>query len=181
MKKEVSENYNIDEEIPELKLEEKDMEDMENLDSEEASINKLEEIKIFLRNELLVPEFNRMGVKCLYQGQKTEGIPMAELSVSNSFLLKIDNQIKKIPLSDIISIVYDKSEEKNEVNFENYISSILDYILSVIDYVEIELPNCKFITKDFKKLLDEDQTIQKDYKSNIPYEEVAKKILNKIV
>ncbi|MDD5649172.1 MAG: hypothetical protein PHF86_01960 [Candidatus Nanoarchaeia archaeon] len=181
MKKEVSENYNIDEEIPELKLEEKDMEDMENLDSEEASINKLEEIKIFLRNELLVPEFNRMGVKCFYQGQKTEGIPMAELSVSNSFLLKIDNQIKKIPLSDIISIVYNKFEEKNEVNFENYILSILDYILSVIDYVEIELPNCKFITKDFKKLLDEDQTIQKAYELNTPYEEVAKKILNKIV
>lgn len=115
MKKEVSENYNIDEEIPELKIEEKDMEDMENLDSIEIS-NNLEEIKIFLRNELLVPEFNRMKVECLYQGQKTNGIPMAELFVSNSFLLKIDNQIKKIPLSDIMINNKFSEEIKDEEN-----------------------------------------------------------------
>jgi len=64
------------------------------------------------RTEIIIPEFNRKNYLLKFKdGREIEGTPMAELS-SGDFLFKVEGQLKKIKLSDILN--FNAFEEESE-------------------------------------------------------------------
>jgi len=94
------------------------IEDIENADlpEEELEVEDMsDEFTQAFRAELSISEFNRLSffIK-LKTGEEFEAIPMAEMDGSKAFLFKIEDQIRKIPLSNIADaqeIIGDEYEE----------------------------------------------------------------------
>ena len=68
------------------------------------------------RTEIIIPEFNRKNYLLKFKdGREIEGTPMAELS-SGDFLFKVEGQLKKIKLSDILNFNTFEEESEEEIN-----------------------------------------------------------------
>jgi len=79
--------------------------------------NPMDRMKKVFRAEIAAPEFSRITFLLdLKDGRSFEGTPMAELS-SGDFLFKVEGQIKKIKLSDILKFdTLVEEEPQEEVN-----------------------------------------------------------------
>jgi hypothetical protein len=106
-------------------------EDMADTESEEEIeyFNDLDELKKYLHNELVVPEYSRTPLTCRIPGQgEMEGIPMAELSNGEAFLFKINGQIKKVKIQDILINENLNEEFSRDESFDNYLEEVTNLI-----------------------------------------------------
>ena len=107
-----------------------DIEELENIEDEEFPEdeegdeyieveNSIDQMRIAFKAEIAAPEYSRVSVLLkLKNGEILEGVPMAELS-SGDFLFKIEGQIKKIKLAEILNFeVSGETEEDLEESYE---------------------------------------------------------------
>lgn len=155
MKKMVSENVhdfmNQEEVDPELSA-------IEAVDDDEFSADEdgeeyidyeipTDEIIQTIRSEITIPEYSRKSLSIMLKNEPSliDGVPMAELE-SGDFLFKIDGQIKKIKLNQILELDFTSDyeedvnegfgngDEDEEYNFD-------DYMRDVTNYIKNEVPN----------------------------------------
>jgi hypothetical protein len=78
--------------------------------------NTTDQMKKVFRTEIAIPEYSRSTYLLELKDKKSfEGTPMAELSSTNAFLFKIDGQLKKIKLADIVKFKILDGEESEEI------------------------------------------------------------------
>jgi hypothetical protein len=84
----------------------------DNVEEIEIENNIDEMIKLFA-NELIAPEFLRLSFILKLKTGTIEAVPMAQLS-GEAFLFKVEGQLKKIKISDILGVQSDEEEEEEE-------------------------------------------------------------------
>jgi hypothetical protein len=138
-----------------------------------------DEIIQTIRSELNIPEYSRKSLSVMLKdGLVIDGIPMGELN-SGDFLFKIDGQIKKIRLNQILGLDF-TPELEEEIN-ENFDSeyTFSDYIQEIADYIKTEV----YLGEDDQDLIDyikENQDLwdlQNLFDTGVSSEKVAIQIL----
>lgn len=192
MKKMVSENIhdfiNREEVDPELSAIEAIEDDEFSADENgEESIDyevPTDEIIQTIRSEISISEYSRKSLSIMFKdGLVIDGVPMAELD-SGDFLFKIDGQIEKIRLNQIIGL--DFTPDSEEIVNEGYGEyGFTDYLYDISNFIEASVPdwNIVLVREDDQNLvnwLEENQDLwdlQSLFAAGVSSEDVALQIL----
>jgi hypothetical protein len=127
-----------------------DISGMPDMQEDEVAIeDRKDEIRRILKNELLIPEFSRETLLFkLKNSTEIEGVPMAELFSSDSFVVKVQGKNQKIKVEDIQDV--DQVLESEEVNEEMTASeySFTDYMFEIADFIKTEVPDWDILIGD---------------------------------
>jgi hypothetical protein len=170
---------NSEEDIP---IDISGMPDMEEDDMEDRK----DEIRRILKNELLIPEFSRETLLFkLKNSSEVEGVPMAELFSSDSFVVKIQGKNQKIKVEDILDInqIFEEPEEIVNEGYGEY--NFADYLYDISNFIEASVPdwNTVLAGEDDQNLvnwLEENQDLwdlQSLFSAGVPSEDAALQIL----
>lgn len=125
-----------------------DITGMPDMEEDEVNIeDRKDEIRRILKNELLIPEFSREPLLFkLRNSTEIEGVPMAELFSSDSFVVKVQGKNQKIKVEDIQDIEQAFEEVNEEMTSQEY--SFTDYMFEIADFIKTEVPDWDILIGD---------------------------------